>query len=201
MKQDRIVLASNNPGKVKEINALLSSLDLEIIPQADLGVVDAVEDGLSFVENALIKARHAAEQTSLPAIADDSGLEVTALNGEPGIYSARYAGENASDEDNLTKLINQIQSVPVNKRQARFICVMVFLRYANDPVPVIAQGIWNGEIVTSPSGKNGFGYDPVFYLSDRACTSAELAADVKNSISHRGIALKEIIDKLKQVID
>lgn len=198
MQQNRIVLASNNPGKVVEINTLLSPHKMKAIPQAELGVDDAIEDGLSFVENALIKARHAASKTSLPAIADDSGLEVAALNGEPGIYSARYAGDGATDKDNLQKLIHQIESIPEAKRQARFVCVMVYMRHANDPIPIISQGLWEGKLITEPTGENGFGYDPIFYLADRNCTSAELEPAVKNSLSHRGKALQELISKLKR---
>ena len=196
MKQGRVVLASNNSGKVKEINTLLSSHDLKVIPQAELGVEDAIEDGLSFIENALIKARHASNKTLLPAIADDSGLEVASLNGEPGIFSARYAGDASSDEANLNKLIQQIKPIPKTERRARFVCVMVYIRHADDPVPVISHGFWEGEIVTEPRGQNGFGYDPIFFLPDRNCTSAELEPDVKNSISHRGKALKGLVEKL-----
>lgn len=197
MSTSRIVLASNNPGKVREINELLQEQSIDVIPQAELGVEDAIEDGLSFIENALIKARHAAMKTGLPAIADDSGLEVPALNGEPGIYSARYAGKDANDEANLRKLIANITSLAEPERHARFVCVMVFLRYATDPVPLISQGLWEGHLVTEPTGANGFGYDPMFYVPEHQCTSAQLSPDVKNSLSHRGQALRELVAKIQ----
>ncbi|MEQ8427452.1 MAG: RdgB/HAM1 family non-canonical purine NTP pyrophosphatase [Gammaproteobacteria bacterium] len=197
MSASRIVLASNNPGKVREINALLQQLSMDVIPQAELGVEDAIEDGLSFIENALIKARHAALQTGLPAIADDSGLEVPALNGAPGIYSARYAGEDAGDEANLHKLIANITPLAEKERRARFVCVMVYLRHADDPVPVISQGLWEGHLVIEPVGENGFGYDPVFYVPEHQCTSAQLKPDVKNSLSHRGQALRGLLAKMQ----
>ncbi len=193
MSDKEIVLASNNTGKVKEINALLASHELTVIPQQDFSVEDAIENGLSFIENAIIKARHAARKTSLPSIADDSGLEVSALNGQPGIYSARYAGAGASDETNLQKLINEIKNVSETKRHARFVCVMVYVRHANDPVPIISQGFWEGEIIDEPRGENGFGYDPIFFLPDRGCTSAELESSVKNKLSHRGQALRGLV--------
>ncbi len=197
MSASRIVLASNNPGKVREINALLQQQSIDVIPQAELGVEDAIEDGLSFIENALIKARHAALHTGLPAIADDSGLEVPALNGAPGIYSARYAGKDAGDEANLHKLIANITPLAETQRRARFVCVMVYLRHANDPVPVISQGLWEGHLVLEPVGDNGFGYDPVFYVPEHQCTSAQLKPDVKNSLSHRGQALRDLVAKMQ----
>ncbi len=196
MADSKIVLASNNAGKVKEINQLLHKQAINVIPQAEYGVEDAIEDGLSFIENALIKARHAASKTGLPAIADDSGLEVPALNGEPGIYSARYAGEDASDTDNLHKLINNITSLSETERRARFVCVMVYLRHANDPVPIISTGLWEGKLVTEPVGNYGFGYDPMFYVEQHSCTSAELEPEVKNAISHRGQALAQLVEQI-----
>ncbi len=196
MADSKIVLASNNAGKVKEINQLLHKQAIDVIPQAEYGVEDAIEDGLSFIENALIKARHAASKTGLPAIADDSGLEVPALNGEPGIYSARYAGEDASDTDNLHKLINNITSLSETERRARFVCVMVYLRHANDPVPIISTGLWEGKLVTEPVGNYGFGYDPMFYVEQHSCTSAELEPEVKNAISHRGQALAQLVEQI-----
>ena len=195
MKQ--IVLASSNPGKVREINRLLADLGLHAHPQSEFGVEDAEETGLSFVENAIIKARNAARHTGLPAIADDSGIEVDALNGAPGIYSARFAGPGASDLDNLEKLLDQLQGVAAAERSARFQCLMVYLRHADDPTPVICQGTWEGSILFEPRGENGFGYDPVFYVPTHDCSSAELAADVKNSLSHRGQALRQLVAALR----
>ena len=195
----KIVLASNNAGKVREINAMLAGHNLQIISQSEFSVPEIEETGLTFVENAILKARNAASHTGLPAIADDSGIEIPALNGQPGIYSARYAGIGASDEENLYKLIDEIRKLPEEKRQARFVCLMVFLRYANDPVPVIAEGIWDGIAVTEPKGKNGFGYDPMFYVPTQQCMSAELPPEVKNSISHRGQALRKLIAQLSVI--
>ena len=195
MKQ--IVLASSNPGKVREINQLLANLGLHAHPQSEYGVTDAEETGLTFVENAIIKARNAARHTGLPAIADDSGIEVDALNGAPGIYSARFAGSGASDRANLEKLLSELQDVPETRRCARFQCLMVYLRHADDPTPVICQGTWEGSILLEPRGENGFGYDPVFYVPTHDCSSAELAADVKNSLSHRGQALRALVDALR----
>lgn len=191
-----IVLASNNEGKVREINAMLSGHDLQVIPQSEFSVPEIEETGLTFLENAVLKARHATQQTGLPAIADDSGIEIPALHGQPGIYSARYAGVGASDEANLNKLINEIKKLPDNKRLARFVCLMVFLRHVEDPVPIIAEGIWEGIAVTVPKGQNGFGYDPMFYVPTHNCTSAELSPEIKNRISHRGQALQKLIAKL-----
>ncbi|MCK5480759.1 MAG: XTP/dITP diphosphatase [Gammaproteobacteria bacterium] len=188
-----IVLASSNQGKVREINQLLAGLDLHVQPQTDHGVPDIEETGLTFVENALLKARNAAQHTGLPAIADDSGIEVDALNGEPGIYSARYAGKGASDQANLEKLLTELGDLPEEKRTARFQCLMVYMRHANDPTPIICQGTWEGRILFKPRGENGFGYDPVFYVPTHDCSSAELPADVKNSLSHRGQALRKLL--------
>ena len=193
-----IVLASSNPGKVREINQLLATLDLHVQPQSEFGVVDAEETGLTFVENAILKARNAAQHTGLPAIADDSGIEVDALNGAPGIYSARFAGEGASDQANLEKLLTEINGVPEAQRSARFQCLMVFMRYANDPTPLICQGTWEGRILLAAQGDNGFGYDPVFYVPTHDCSSAELPADVKNALSHRGQALRQLLAALEQ---
>jgi XTP/dITP diphosphohydrolase len=195
MKQ--IVLASSNPGKVREINRLLANLELHAHPQSEYGVVDAEETGLTFVENAIIKARNAASHTGLPAIADDSGIEVDALNGAPGIHSARFAGPGASDRANLEKLLDELREVPKTGRSARFQCLMVYLRHANDPTPIICQGTWEGSILLEPRGENGFGYDPVFYVPTHGCSSAELAADVKNSLSHRGQALRQLATSLQ----
>jgi XTP/dITP diphosphohydrolase len=188
-----IILASSNQGKVREINQLLTGLDLHVQPQTEYGVPDIEETGLTFVENAILKARNAAQYTGLPAIADDSGIEVDALRGEPGIYSARYAGEGASDQANLEKLLTELGDLPEEKRTARFQCLMVYMRHANDPTPLICQGTWDGRILFEPRGENGFGYDPVFYVPTHDCSSAELAADVKNSLSHRGQALRKLL--------
>lgn len=192
-----IVLASSNPGKVREINQLLATLDLHVQPQSEFGVIDAEETGLTFVENAILKARNAAQHTGLPAIADDSGIEVDALNGAPGIYSARFAGDNASDQQNLEKLLAELEGMPEAQRSARFQCLMVFMAHANDPTPVICQGTWEGRILTTARGDNGFGYDPVFYVPTHDCSSAELSADVKNALSHRGQALRQLVTALQ----
>ncbi len=194
----RIVLASSNPGKVREINQLLAGLSIEVVPQSQFGVPDIEEIGLSFVENALLKARNAAQHTGLPAIADDSGIEVDALNGAPGIYSARYAGVGASDQQNLDKLLGEMKDVPQNLRSARFQCLMVYLRHTTDPTPLICQGTWNGRILFEPQGINGFGYDPVFYVPTHDCSSAQLPPEVKNSLSHRGQALRKLLAALEQ---
>ena len=195
MKQ--IVLATGNLGKVQEINELLTGLDVEVIPQSAFLVPEAEETGLTFVENAILKARNAAAHTNMPAIADDSGLEVDALQGAPGIYSSRYAGEGASDWDNLEKLLAELADLPDEQRSARFQCVMVHLRHAQDPTPLICHGTWEGRILFSPRGDNGFGYDPVFYVPTHDCSSAELPPEVKNRLSHRGQALRRLIATLR----
>lgn len=186
----QIVLASNNAGKIKEIQALLP--DYEIIPQSSIIQTEAEETGLTFVENALLKARHAAHHCHLPVIADDSGLAVDALNGEPGIYSARYSGPGATDKDNNDKLLLELAGIPFEDRSARFICVIVMLEHAADPMPLISQGVWEGKILMHPQGTNGFGYDPLFWVPTHDCSSAELPPDVKNALSHRGQALKQL---------
>lgn len=193
----RIVLASGNQGKIREIQAILEGI--EVLPQSQFGVQEPEETGTTFVENAIIKARNAARNSNLPAIADDSGLVVDALQGAPGVISARYAGANASDQDNWQKLLEELDAVPENQRTARFICVMVFLRHAEDPLPVIAQGIWEGSILTQALGENGFGYDPVFWLKDLACSSAQLSPAQKNSLSHRAKALQDLQAQLRPV--
>ena len=164
------------------------------MPQSEFNTPDAVEDGLSFIENALKKARNAAEHRGMPALADDSGIEVDALNGEPGIHSARYAG---NDESNIEKLLSELDGIAEDRRTARFQCVIVYLRHATDPVPVIAQGTWEGSVLTTPRGESGFGYDPVFYVPELDCSAAELSAEDKNRLSHRGKALRQMFDKLK----
>ena len=197
MKQ--IVLASNNPGKVREIGQMLADLDLQVLPQSAFKIEEAEETGLSFVENAILKARHAAANSGLPAIADDSGLEVDALNGAPGIYSARYAGAGATDTQNLQKLLADLEKVPQEQRTARFQCLLVYMRHAQDPTPRIYQGTWEGRITFEPRGESGFGYDPVFFVPSHNCTSAELAPEVKNALSHRGQALRKLVADLGHV--
>ncbi|MBL6986142.1 MAG: RdgB/HAM1 family non-canonical purine NTP pyrophosphatase [Methylobacter sp.] len=192
---NKIVLASGNPGKIREIQAILA--DHPIVPQSAFNVVDVEETGSTFVENAILKARNAALHCNLPAIADDSGLVVDALNGAPGVMSARYAGVGANDRDNLNKLLRELDGVAEELRTARFICVMVFMEHANDPCPVIAQGVWEGRILDHAVGENGFGYDPVFWVPEQNCASAELPAAVKNSLSHRGQALKRLTTLIK----
>ncbi len=193
----RIVLASNNPGKVREISQLLAPLKLEVVPQTELGVAEVEEIGLTFVENAILKARNAAGHTGLAAIADDSGLEVDALHGAPGIHSARYAGANGNDRANITRLLEELLDVPEAQRTARFQCLMVYLRHAGDPTPIICQGTWEGRVLFAPRGANGFGYDPVFFVPTHNCSAAELPADVKNQLSHRGQALHKLLEALR----
>lgn len=195
----KIVLASGNKGKVREFNQIFAGLDIEVVPQTEFGVPEAEETGLTFVENAIIKARNAAAYTGLPAIADDSGLEVDALKGAPGIYSARYAGVGASDEENLQKLLQQMEGVPEAERTARFQCLLVLMEHENDPTPIICQGTWEGRIIASPQGENGFGYDPVFFVPGHECSSAQLSAEVKNRLSHRGQALEKLLAAMRSV--
>jgi len=192
-----IVLATGNPGKVREIQQLLQEMQIHVSPQSQFDVPEAEETGLTFVENALIKARNAAEHSGLAAIADDSGLEVDVLHGAPGIYSARYAGAGATDEQNLQKLLTEMKGIPTKQRSARFQCVMVYLRHATDPTPVIAQGTWEGRILEAPAGEGGFGYDPVFFVPSSNCSSAQLASEQKNRLSHRGQALQQLVKLLK----
>ncbi len=191
----KIVLASGNPGKIKEIQALLAGHP--IVPQSAFNVMECEETGTTFVENAILKARNAALQCKLPAIADDSGLVVDVLDGAPGVISARYAGVGATDQDNLQKLLQELEGVPEHQRSARFICVMVFMEHALDPCPILAQGVWEGRIMTQAQGSNGFGYDPVFWVPGQHCASAELSPDLKNALSHRGQALKQLTDLMK----
>lgn len=191
----KVVLASGNHGKLRELQAVLADCAVELVPQSDYSVSDVEETGLSFVENALIKARHACEETGLPALADDSGIEVDALNGEPGIYSARYAGSHGehADADNNAKLLNELEQIPEAERSARFQCVIVYMRHARDPMPLICQGTWEGRILFAEQGDNGFGYDPLFYVPTHDCSSAELDPAVKNRLSHRGQALQRLL--------
>ncbi|MDH4275503.1 MAG: RdgB/HAM1 family non-canonical purine NTP pyrophosphatase [Gammaproteobacteria bacterium] len=189
----QLVLATGNPGKVRELQHLLEAAHVEVLPQTHFDTPEADETGLTFVENAIIKARNAAHHTGLPAIADDSGLEVDALDGAPGIYSARYAGVGAGDVANNEKLLEAMKDVPDAQRTARFQCVLVYMRHALDPTPLICHGTWEGVLLHAPRGKNGFGYDPLFWLPERGCASAELTSDVKNAISHRGQALQQFL--------
>ncbi|HAO25733.1 MULTISPECIES: RdgB/HAM1 family non-canonical purine NTP pyrophosphatase [unclassified Methylophaga] len=193
----KIVLASGNIGKLRELSQILSPLGLELIAQSDLNVPEADETGLSFVENALIKARNASLLTGLPAIADDSGIEVDALHGAPGIFSSRYAGPDASDTDNIQALLEAMKDVPETERTARFQCVVVFMRHAEDPTPLICQGSWQGQILQSPLGDEGFGYDPIFWVAETDCTAAELSPEQKHAISHRGKAMRQFMEEFK----
>ena len=196
MTETRIVLASSNPGKWQEISQLLAPLELDLVSQTCFAFPEAEETGLSFVENALLKARLACHHTGLPAIADDSGLEVDALKGQPGIYSSRYAGPDANDRDNLEKLLADLSGVPTAQRGARFQCLMVYLAHEHDPTPIICQGTWEGRILEEARGTGGFGYDPVFYVPTHDCASAELPAAVKNRLSHRAQALQRLVTLL-----
>ncbi len=191
----KIVIASNNAGKLREISQILGPLGIEATPQGDYGVPECPEPHVTFVENCIAKARHASAHTGLPALADDSGICVDALNGAPGVYSARYAGEPKSDERNNQKLIESLKDNP--NRKAHYYCVMVYVRYADDPQPIIAEGAWHGEIIDEPRGAGGFGYDPYFMVPQFGRTGAELTADEKNGVSHRGQALKALAEKLK----
>lgn len=193
---ERIVLASGNLGKIREVQEILLESRIKVLPQSDFATPEAEETGLTFVENAIIKARNAAHHSGLPAIADDSGLAVDWLDGAPGVYSARYAGVDASDQANVDKLLNALLDVPDERRSARFLCVMVFLRHAADSCPVIAQGVWEGHIAREPRGTNGFGYDPVFLAPGHNATAAELSSEIKNSLSHRGQALRRLCDQI-----
>jgi XTP/dITP diphosphohydrolase len=192
----KIVLASDNAGKIREIQALLSGLDVEILPQSRFVQAGAEETGLSFVENAILKARHAARASGLPAIADDSGLEVDALGGAPGVFSARYAGPGADDAANNAKLLRELEGVEDAARTARFRCVVAYLRHAEDPSPLIAEGVWEGRIMRELRGGGGFGYDPLFFVPEEGRASAELAPEHKNCLSHRGKALRALAARL-----
>jgi len=193
----RIVMATNNAGKLREFRELLAPLGFEVEPLSQFTRESAEETGLSFIENAILKARHAARAANLPAIADDSGIEVDALRGEPGIYSARYAGEGASDQANLEKLLRAVADVPAAQRTARYQCALAFMRFAADPSPLICQASWEGRVIMTPRGSGGFGYDPIFELPEIGKTAAELAPEEKNRISHRGKALRELVARLR----
>lgn len=192
----KLVVASSNPGKLRELSQLFDGLDYQLYPQSELGVVEVPETGTTFVENAIIKARNAAQHTGFAAIADDSGIEVDALDGEPGVHSARFAGAGVGDEENNALLVEKLRSVPEQQRTARYRAVIVYMRNAADPSPVICEGSWEGSIILEPRGQGGFGYDPYFYLADQGCTSAELSAELKNRLSHRGQALRILLEKL-----
>lgn len=192
-----IVLATGNQGKVKELASLLAEKGFEVKAQSEFNVSDVPETGTTFVENAIIKARHASRITGLPAIADDSGLEVDALQGAPGVYSARYAGENANDSDNNQKLLHELNHVAKEERSARFHCVLVYMTHAEDPTPLICHGIWEGSIVTDQQGEQGFGYDPLFWVPQLQKTSAQLSREEKNTLSHRGKALAQLATKIQ----
>jgi XTP/dITP diphosphohydrolase len=189
----KIVLATNNLGKVKEFQKLLNNFHCEIIPQSFFNIPEAEETGLTFIENALIKARHAAQLTGLPALADDSGLVIDALNGAPGIYSARYAGEKNNFAHNINKVLIELQNIPEEQRSAHFCCVLAYLKYPSDPLPIIAQGAWEGRILSAPRGMQGFGYDPIFFVPTHNCSAAELSSNEKNKISHRAQALQQLV--------
>ncbi|ABA58897.1 Ham1-like protein [Nitrosococcus oceani ATCC 19707] len=198
MTSSKIVLASHNQGKLREMSEILNELRIEVISQSAFGVPDAMETGLSFVENALLKARNAAQHTGFAAIADDSGLEVDALGGQPGIHSARYAGPKATDQENLEKLLESLKEAPEQQFRARYQCVIVHMHHWRDPTPLICQGTWEGEILLVPQGNGGFGYDPIFYLPEHHCTVAELPPAEKNRLSHRGKALRALLNLLRE---
>lgn len=197
MTHMRVVLATSNAGKLREFRELLSPLGYEPLPLSQFTTVSAEETGLSFIENAILKARHAAQVSGLAAIADDSGIEVDALQGAPGIYSARYAGAGASDQANLDKLLAVVGGLPEAERTGRYQCALAYMRWASDPSPLIVQASWEGRIVLTPRGAGGFGYDPIFEIADRGLTAAELSADEKNRISHRGKAMRELVTLLR----
>lgn len=190
-----VVLASGNRGKLAELGNLLAGMGITLRSQAEFDVIEAEETGLSFIENAILKARNAARQTGFAALADDSGLSVDALGGAPGIYSARYAGEHAQDADNNTKLLNALKNE--TKRRAHFHCALAFVRHADDPAPIVAEGLWYGDILSAPRGSNGFGYDPLFYIADLNLCSAELSKEQKNQLSHRALALSQLLPRLR----
>jgi XTP/dITP diphosphohydrolase len=196
----KIVLASGNKGKLREFAEMFAPFNIDVLPQSDFNVPEAEETGLTFIENAIIKARNAALHTGLPAIADDSGIEVDYLLGAPGIYSARYSGEHATDESNLKALLQALDGVPDNERAARYQCVLVLMRHSKDPSPLIAQADWQGRILTAPTGNGGFGYDPIFWVPETECSAAELSSEQKHAISHRGKALKHFMNAFQSEV-
>lgn len=189
----RVVLATGNAGKLREISALLAPRGFEIVSQAQLGIDGAEETGSTFEDNALLKARHAARAANLPALADDSGIEVDALGGRPGVHSARYAGPGATDADNITRLLAELGDLPADARRARFRCVIAYVRFADDPAPLFARGDWEGHIATTPAGAGGFGYDPVFIPDGQSTSAAGMSPSAKNAVSHRGQALAALL--------
>ena len=198
MLADTVVLATGNEGKIRELSKMLETLEIKVSLQSEWNVPEAEETGLTFIENAIIKARNACEHTGQPAIADDSGIEVDVLDGAPGIYSARFAGPNSTDSDNNKKLIESLADVPKKQKTARYRAVLVYMHHATDPSPLIAQGTWEGLIIDTPHGENGFGYDPYFYIPELGKTGAELEPEFKNEVSHRAKALRKLIKKLKK---
>lgn len=194
----KIVLATGNQGKVREMADLLADFGFDVVAQSEFKVSEVAETGTTFIENAIIKARHAAKETGLAAIADDSGLEVDYLHGAPGIYSARYAGTHASDAENIEKLLEALKEVPEEQRTARFHCVLVLMRHADDPTPIVCHGKWEGRILTQTQGSNGFGYDPLFWVPEEQCSSAQLEPMRKKQLSHRGQALKQLFTLLTE---
>ena len=193
-----VILASHNSGKIQEMSKILDSLEITLISQAELNITEPEETGLTFVENAIIKARHAAYHGNMPAIADDSGLEVDALKGQPGIYSARYGGADSNKEKNIAKLLSELKGTPESQRSARYQCVIVYMKHWQDPTPLVCQGTWEGYILDAPQGTGGFGYDSIFYLLKDQCSAAELSEQEKNYQSHRGKALRALIAAFKQ---
>lgn len=200
IKNEEIILASNNPGKLREFQHFFNAADLKVnlIPQSQFSIPEIAETGKTFVENAILKARHASLQSHLPAIGDDSGLEVDTLNGAPGIYSARFAGVNTTAQQRIAKLLAELKNIPEEKRTARFQCILVYLKHADDPTPIICQGTWEGVILTESRGQHGFGYDPIFYVPTHHCAAAELPLEIKNKISHRAQALNCLTKKLRE---
>lgn len=196
----KVVLATGNAGKVRELAHLLADFGLDVVAQTELGVESAEETGLTFIENAILKARHAAAETGLPAVADDSGLAVDFLGGAPGIYSARYAGIDASDQQNLDKLLVALKDVPQGQRNAQFHCVLVYMRHAEDPTPLVCHGSWPGEIAFAEAGEGGFGYDPIFFVPELGKTAAELTREEKSAVSHRGQALKLLLAAMREAV-
>ena len=199
--QFQIVLATSNPGKIAELQTLLSPLPIEWIPQTQFNIPDIEETGKTFIENAILKARHASKLSGLPALADDSGLVVDALDGAPGVYSARYAGKHATDEERIQKLLEEMRDVPPTDRGAAYHCVLALVEYEDDPVPLICHGIWEGSILTEPHGKNGFGYDPIFYVPTHRKSAAELSNAEKNSVSHRGQVVDQMLEVFHSMIE
>jgi XTP/dITP diphosphohydrolase len=193
----QVVLATANPGKLRELQALLADSGIEVLPQSQFGITPVAETGHTFTENALLKARHAAAVARLPAVADDSGLEVDELGGRPGVLSARYAGTDANDAANNARLLAELRGVPAERRTARYRCILSWVRDAHDPQPLICEGVWEGRIAEAPAGEHGFGYDPLFLVGELAVTAAQLSPELKNSLSHRGQALRQLLDRCR----